>query len=617
MTEMLDRPADHVDVQSKSAAGFDQQRDHVNSDFIIIDLGSSLAEDLADHWSRERQAEGWLVCSRFNVKTVSTASRLQRLDSLENLPEKAISSSRVVVLLQSRTVDFTEISRVAEQLRAAPFARVVFVTGCSIHFADHAAAELEQHVDKEFDHSSVQYSIVRTHNVQGVQTALSSWVKRLSWIAPLLNDSLRSTFPTLLEFTECLSGEFSREDVTQRRAVTLLGRNESWRHVLSKAKAHGLATTVLTSISLLGSYLGLGIGLRILFRSILQFGRPSWQAVNFQSITPKSENELLSLCQQYNQSHIQVCGYNNGVNHFGWKFPNQTVIPTTQSGSILEVDGDHLQVDAGVTLKTAIAALSVVGKQFYVVPNFSYIAMGTAFFVPVHGSGSQVSTLGDTIQWVRLFDPKTGQCAEARRGEPLFDETMYNPGRGLVLLQLIFTVCESTDFYVQQSELTNPTAQDVWNVFQDPETSNIEVRKNRAVSDEVQIAKYYTSAAGGETRLTVPRDSIGRLWDRLEENRFTAFLFHWMVRTLAFHVELFLRREEFLVFWEHHRQLPVSKIQLRFVRHDGMPHSPFGDEDCVSADLFMMKSRRNEFQAFLKNHLPHVRSNPGKQTATD
>ena len=114
--------------------------------------------------------------------------------------------------------------------------------------------------------------------------------------------------------------------------------------------------------------------------------------------------------------------------------------------------------------------------------------------------------------------------------------------------------------------------------------------------------------------MAVPRDSLGRLWDRLEENAVSAWLFHALVRNLAFHVELFLREDEFAAFWDHHRQLPVSKIQLRFVRHDGMQHSPFSDADCVSADLFMMKWKRDEFLAFVKEYIPNVRVNLGKQS---
>ncbi|MEZ6069201.1 MAG: hypothetical protein R3C10_02785 [Pirellulales bacterium] len=122
------------------------------------------------------------------------------------------------------------------------------------------------------------------------------------------------------------------------------------------------------------------------------------------------------------------------------------------------------------------------------------------------------------------------------------------------------------------------------------------------------------SEANGSDRLEIPRDAIGSLWDRLEENRVTSWLFHTLVRRYGFHVELFLDRDEFAVFWQAHARLPLKKIQLRLVRRDDLPHSPIGRRDCISADLFMRRSDRDAFVTFLHGHLPHVRHNPGKHS---
>ena len=114
--------------------------------------------------------------------------------------------------------------------------------------------------------------------------------------------------------------------------------------------------------------------------------------------------------------------------------------------------------------------------------------------------------------------------------------------------------------------------------------------------------------------MSIARDSLGRVWDKLEENRVSAYLFHLFVRKMAFHVELFMTRDEFEIFWQHHTDLPLNKIQLRFARADGMKHSPFGHADCVSADLFMTKKHRETFLSFIETRLPNVRFNPGKQS---
>jgi len=104
------------------------------------------------------------------------------------------------------------------------------------------------------------------------------------------------------------------------------------------------------------------------------------------------------------------------------------------------------------------------------------------------------------------------------------------------------------------------------------------------------------------------------LWDRLEENRVSAYLFHLLVRKMAFHVELFMTKDEFRIFWEHHTSLPVKKLQLRYMHKDGMPHSACEEVDRVSADLFMGKKHRSVFIDFLNQHLPDVKLNPGKQS---
>ena len=78
-----------------------------------------------------------------------------------------------------------------------------------------------------------------------------------------------------------------------------------------------------------------------------------------------------------------------------------------------------------------------------------------------------------------------------------------------------------------------------------------------------------------DAALELPRDSIGRLWDWLEENPVTSFLFHGLTRLLAHHVELFLSDAEFASFSDTHGKLPIHNIQLRFIRRDGCPHSQF------------------------------------------
>jgi hypothetical protein len=128
------------------------------------------------------------------------------------------------------------------------------------------------------------------------------------------------------------------------------------------------------------------------------------------------------------------------------------------------------------------------------------------------------------------------------------------------------------------------------------------------------VSRYYTETANGEAALEVPRDALGRLWDRLEENPVTSVLFHTLHRWLGYHVELFLSDRDFATFWETHRSMPILKIQLRYIRRDGFPNSPFREHDCVSADLVLFKKHKARFEAYLKETLPGAKLNPGKHS---
>ena len=121
-------------------------------------------------------------------------------------------------------------------------------------------------------------------------------------------------------------------------------------------------------------------------------------------------------------------------------------------------------------------------------------------------------------------------------------------------------------------------------------------------------------AEGNGAGLDVPRDALGQLWDRLEENAFSSVLFHGLNRLLAYHVELFLTKEDFLTFWSTHWDLPILKIQLRYIKKDGFKNSPFCQHDCVSADLFMLKKHRQRFDMYLRGVIPTAKLNPGKHT---
>ena len=62
-----------------------------------------------------------------------------------------------------------------------------------------------------------------------------------------------------------------------------------------------------------------------------------------------------------------------------------------------------------------------------------------------------------------------------------------------------------------------------------------------------------------------------------------------------------------------HAQVALRKIQLRYIRREAMPHSPFRDED-RSPPTCSYFERQKTFDAYTASTLPTVRYNPGKHS---
>src|SRR5262249_3033084 len=151
---------------------------------------------------------------------------------------------------------------------------------------------------------------------------------------------------------------------------------------------------------------------------------------------PTSTRELLELYNKHSYRRIKIVGYNNGVVHFGHSYPGKTVVSTVRCNRTARVHGGRGTFDAGVTLREAVAVAGAAGKEFHVLPNYSYVSIGTAFFVPIHGSASEYSTLGETIDRVLLYDPVADRLVSARRDDPAFAGYIYNMNRDCLLLRV-------------------------------------------------------------------------------------------------------------------------------------------------------------------------------------
>ena len=575
---------------------------------------SEIAEERARQFGKPTRAWVDLRGISSPSKTASTTGEdWELVQTSSDLPggDQSLSSLVLVLPMRLSAKDSSLIQECAKIAQRSLSCHVCAVTSFHAHFADGDTLETEAFVQEQFEAlENCRLTILRTGHILSEE---SSSLNRLAAWHPLAASRFRSCFLTPDEFYAVVNSLVGKGQGAKQKTITLLGKNRHLREVLLEMSHSQRPKGLQTGLAMVLNLLLVGWLIGVVYGLIARFSKP-WRIWQCHTLEPQSVAELMALYNPYNYQHVALAGYNTGVVHFGWEFPSKTVVKTIGTGRRLRIDDLTLQVDAGKTLKEVLGALREADRELYVVPNYSYISMGTIFFVPVHGSGSEVSVLGDTVESALIYDPLGDQFLNVKRGDSLFGKFMYNTQSHALVLRLKLRVRPKSRYFVRKEIRQSPSAQEVWSAFLDREASNIELRKSKAADEKVEISKYYTSSGEHEEVLEVPKDTIGKLWDRLEENPVTSYLFHEMVKRLGFHVELFLNEDEFPVFWDVHLKLPLSKIQLRYVRSDGLPHSPVGERDCISADIFMKRSKSAEFLAFMKERLPDAKYNPGKHS---
>ena len=258
---------------------------------------------------------------------------------------------------------------------------------------------------------------------------------------------------------------------------------------------------------------------------------PTLRRWNFATLCPRSFAELLALCNRHNIQHVKVVGYNNGVVHFGHRYPGKTVVSTVGCHRIVRTGADVIKADCGATIRQAMDFLAAAHQELFVLPNYSYVCFGTALFVPIHGSASDFTTVAETIAKALLFDPVRERFILAASDDLAFREAAYNQAANVIVLRLWMRVKPKSRYFVEQQQCDNADSATLLSALRDPKASNVEIRKAKASSDQVTVSKYYkASSESSPNMIEVPRDTLGRLWDRLEENRFTSFLMHALTR---------------------------------------------------------------------------------------
>jgi hypothetical protein len=534
--------------------------------------------------------------------------RIVAVSGDEDLSRADFQPTRAVVFVGRRLTP--QVNAVLAALAQGPartsLEQLILISTFAAHLGDERAGGAEREALAPFQGLPVQIVVFRAGHVLSTSSSATATLRRLGFAWPLVPARLSSCFLDGDELFAAIEHELSRP-VSKSRTYAIPGPRRSWRDVLRQSRPTGLLPRLLTLVLALPALLGVGHLLYFLMRRRL--GDPD-------TLYPRSPQELLSLYNRYSFRHVKIVGYNNGVVHFGHQYPGKTLVSTIHCSRIAWIKGDRIKLDAGTTIRQAVAALAGAGKELYVVPNYSYVSIGTSFFVPIHGSASDFCTLAETIDRVLLYDPVEDRLVRAGRSSPAFGHYLYNLSRDVLLLRLSLRVKDKSVYYRKQTRVAAPTSEQIIALLTDPRPSNVEIRKAQSGQDTIDVYQYYNEPQPGDAEaLAFPRDELGKLWDRLESNRLTAAMFHGLVRRLAHHVELFIPLEEFGVFWSTHAALPIRKIQLRYIKRDGCLHSPFAKHDCISADLFMLKKHKQAFEQYVKTTFRGVSHNPGKHSS--
>jgi hypothetical protein len=571
---------------------------------LVAGFGDSVAKDYADHVGR---SDGETACRLVNLLAPSSIAELHEAAAAGRVPE-------LVAFLPPR---LTEQSRQALgdlfTLAAGSQLECITLVGtANVHLGDRHAAEVESFALERARGLARRTTVFRAGHVLSSHSQAAAWLRRLGWCYPLVPRRLRGCCVGSEELFAAIERERRASGTRRPRLLTVLGPNLPWREWLARGHKRGLASACLTAVAWLLSLLFLG---HLVALALAVLNRATLERWHFDTLRPESLRELLALCNPYNRRYVKVVGYNNGVVHFGHRYPGQTVVSTVGCNRVVRTGAGLLKADCGATVRKALDFLAAQGAELPVVPNYSYVCLGTAFFVPIHGSASDFSTIADTITRVLLYDPSSDRIIAADRDEPAFRDHVYNAESDVVVLRLYLRAKLKSRYFVHRQTLEAPAASELLDALGDTRAANVEIRKSQAGSAAVTVSRYYTDPQNTPGPvLEMPRDALGRLWDRLEENALTSFLMHAATRHFAWHVELFFTAAEFAVFWDTHAALPLRKLQLRYIRQDGLPHSAFRDHDCVSVDLFMLRRHRRRFEAYLKATYPVVRTNPGKHS---
>ncbi|HND54555.1 MAG TPA: hypothetical protein PLV92_19220, partial [Pirellulaceae bacterium] len=426
----------------------------MNATAVVMTFDDPTALDYASH----------LASRESRVVILAPAALIRHADqTVESWELSDEEDARLADRLRSRPVDslvvfvgrarsndrFDVLTRVLESLPTEGTIGVCLVSTFRVHFGDRRAAEVEAEMTRRVRAAGRRCSVLRPAFVLSPRSRPTAGLKRWSRWFPVLPAHWRAACVDGAELFNAIDRELTDRSRTPRIPATLLGANRSWREQVRRMADSGGRASVAANRSLVDACAAVFDPLwRITLFAVSRVA-PGLRTLNFDTLRPQSRRELLELYNRHNYPHVRIVGYNNGVNHFGHQHPGRTIVSTCSAADAGDLRGDSAVFDAGATIADARQLLQAAGKQLPVLPNYSYVSLGTAFFVPIHGSSCTLTTLGDAIEKIVAYDPVADRIVRATRRDAEFAKWMYDAESRLLLLRLTISVSDRASYCVR------------------------------------------------------------------------------------------------------------------------------------------------------------------------
>src|SRR5262249_5105415 len=163
---------------------------------------------------------------------------------------------------------------------------------------------------------------------------------------------LRSCFVEGDEVFAAVEAERRRPAARRARELVLLGPNRPWREALRRQRAPGLLSAGLVAACALLSLLLLG-HVAALVLDLLARPPPAPARCHCHPRRPAPAGGPPPPPTPPPRRYVQVVGYNNGVVHFGHRFPGRTIVSTVRLDRVVRTGPDTIKADAGVTVRQA------------------------------------------------------------------------------------------------------------------------------------------------------------------------------------------------------------------------------------------------------------------------